>query len=96
MSKASSDEFGANLWEAQRQWGCTLSAEVAEELAQFASSRYGTRKFGTLLDAACDSLGLEGNERHGYKMFLGLHFGARARVKLKERREAFRIPFAPR
>lgn len=96
MKLKSCDEFGTNLWEAQRQWGCTLSAEVAEELTQFVSSRYGTGEFGTLLDAACDSLALEGNERRAYKMFLGLHFGARGRVKAKERREAFAIPFAPR
>ena len=96
MNHKACDTLGLNLFDAERQWGCRLKLGRAKELIEFVSERYGTEEFGMLLDRACDHIELEGNERHGYKMALGLFFGARAQVKLLERREAMNIPFAPR
>ena len=55
MSHKPCDELGANLWEAQSQWGSVLSPKVAAELLDAVSERYGTGAFGDILHAARDA-----------------------------------------
>ncbi len=96
MNHKPCDALGSNLHDASLQWGCRLELTEAEALIEFVSERYGVEPFEDLLNRACDVYALEGKERHGHKMALGLFFGARAQVKLQERREGLSIPFAPR
>lgn len=95
MNYKACDELGSNLLDAQTQWACALDHTTAEELIDAICKRYGQMSMELLMDDELDKLGVEGNERHGYKMALGLFFGNRAQVRIIERREAFKRPSPP-
>ncbi len=87
------DELGLNLYEAGLQWACSPDLALATRLIEYVCARYTASNFEGLLERALDSeIVVDETLRHAYKMALGHFFYAR----IKEKREALSIPFAPR
>jgi len=87
------DKLAALLHQSGRQWACQLQPAVALRLLEHVRLNKSRTDLEKKMELALDSEAItDEDERHAYKSVLGHVYANRA----KEKREALRIPFAPR